>query len=79
MLPSKTKHLTKTCLPLITFSTGNIANMIHNLEPTKGHGHDQISIRMIKFCNALFRPQMTVNNVVSVYKKGNKQIFGNYR
>ena len=78
-LPSKTKYLTKSCLSLITFSTGNIANMIHNLDPTKGHGHDQISIRMIKFCNTLFRPQMTVNNVVSVCKKGNKQILGNYR
>ena len=39
------KRLTK-----ISFSEDDIAKIIQNLDPNKAHGHDQISIRMLKIC-----------------------------
>ena len=32
------------------FSKDNIAKVIKNLDSNKAHGHDTISIRMLKFC-----------------------------
>ena len=32
------------------FSEDDIAKLIQNLDPNKAHGHDQISIRMLKIC-----------------------------
>ena len=34
----------------IRFSEDDIAKIIQNLDPNKAHGHDQISIRMLKIC-----------------------------
>ena len=50
-LPSKLKHLTQSHLSLMTFSTDDIAKMIQNLDHNKAHGHDQVSIRMLKLCS----------------------------
>ena len=38
---------------LSTFETcsGNIIKIIRSLDPNKAHGHDEISIRMIKICS----------------------------
>ena len=36
---------------MITFSTANIAKVILNLDPKKAHGHNEISIRMLKHCS----------------------------
>ena len=43
----------KTCQSLSTveFSTNDILKIIRNLNPNKAHGHDMISIRMLKICN----------------------------
>ena len=31
--------------------------IIHNLDPNKAHGHDMISIRMLKICgNSIYKP-----------------------
>ena len=40
----------KTCQSLSTveFSTNDILKIIRNLNPNKAHGHDMISIRMLK-------------------------------
>ena len=67
--------------------------MIQNLDLNKAHGHDQISIRMLK--NPIIwertHPQTSIKsnlqrlrdwkrgNVVPVFKKGDKQILKNYR
>ena len=32
------------------FSKDGISNIIQNLDPNKAHGHDQISICMLKIC-----------------------------
>ena len=50
-LPSKLKYLTQTRLSSITFSVDDLVKIIQNLEPNKAHGHDQISIRMLKLCS----------------------------
>ena len=43
----------KTCQSLSTveFSIYDILKVIRNLNPNKGHGHDMISIRMLKICD----------------------------
>ena len=47
-LPSKFEYLTQSRLSSITFSTEEIEKIIQNLDPNKAHGHDQISIRILK-------------------------------
>ena len=43
----------KACQSLSTveFSTNDILKIIRNLNPNKVHGHDMISIRMLKVCD----------------------------
>ena len=38
-------------LTIIDFSNNGILKIIRNLDPNKAHGHDMISIRMVKICN----------------------------
>ena len=62
-LPSKAECLTKSRLSSITFSKDDIAKMIQNLDPNKAHGHDQISIRMLKLCsNSICKPLEIIFN-----------------
>ena len=35
----------------ISFSNNDILKIIRNLEPNKAHGHNMISIRMVKICD----------------------------
>ena len=37
-------------LPSITFEINDIEKIIKNLDPNKSHGHDMLSIRMMKLC-----------------------------
>ena len=37
-------------LPSITFEINDIEKIIKNLDPNKSHGHDMISISMLKLC-----------------------------
>ena len=34
----------------ISFSSNNIARIIRDLDPNKAHGHEMISIRVLKVC-----------------------------
>ena len=39
------------------FGSGEIAKIIHNLDPNKAHGHDMVSVRMLKICgNSTYKP-----------------------
>ena len=38
-------------LTTIDFSNNDIVKIIRNLDPNKAHGHDMISIRMVKICD----------------------------
>ena len=83
-LPSVLTKKTCKSLSSVEFSTYDILKIIKNINPEKAHGHDMISIRILKICKPLgiiFRsclengssPQNGKKaNVVPVFKKNNK-------
>ena len=56
-LPSHIQYLTDNRLSCVSFSHDKIAKVIQNLDPNKAHGHDNISIRMLKVCGpSIYKP-----------------------
>ena len=56
-LPSHLHYLTDNRLSSVSFSQNDIAKIIQNLDPNKAHGHDNISIRMLKICgSSIYKP-----------------------
>ena len=51
-LASKIKTKTDNSLYSVKFSTENILQIINKLDSNKAHGHDEISIRMLKICGS---------------------------
>ena len=49
-LPSNFLKKIDKSISAITFTCDDIATLIRNLDPSKAHGHDMISIRMLKLC-----------------------------
>ena len=49
-LPSHIQYLTDNLLSCESFSRDKIAKVIQNLDPNKAHGHDNISICLLKVC-----------------------------
>ena len=49
-LPSNFLKKTDKTISAITFTCDDTATLIKNLDPNKAHGHDMISIRMLKLC-----------------------------
>ena len=78
-LPSHIKYLTDNRLSFLNFSHDKIAKVIQNLDPNKAHGHDNISIRMVKVCGpSIYKPLEIIFNQCletgvfpSEWKKGN--------
>ena len=57
VLPSPLFKRTENVISSINFGSDDIARIIHNLDPNKAHGHDMISIRMLKICgNSIYNP-----------------------
>ena len=57
VLPSELPLRTDTSLSSYRFTKDDILRIINNLDPNKTHGHDEISIRMLKICgDSIFRP-----------------------
>ena len=94
-LPSHTQYLTDNRLSCVSYSHDKIIKVIQNLYPSKMHGHDNISIRMLKVCGpsickpleiifnqcletGVFLSEWKKGNIVSIHKKGDKQILKNY-
>ena len=48
-LPSYFHYLTDNHLSSVSFSQDNIAKRIQNIDPNKAHGHENTSIRMLKY------------------------------
>ena len=49
--------MTDNRLSSVSFSQDDIAKIIQNLDPNKAHGHDNISIRMLKICvSSIYKP-----------------------
>ena len=78
-LPPRLHFLTDKRLSTVKFVNTDILKIIQNLNPNKAHGHDKISIQMLKICgNSLCRSlelifnDCLVNGIFpSVWKKGN--------
>ena len=49
-IPLNLHFTTKKRLDALNFSNNDIEKIIQNLDPNKAHGHDKISIQMIKSC-----------------------------
>ena len=49
-LPTDSLKRTNNCLSTIPFAKDDIAKIIKNLDANKAHGHDMISIPMLKMC-----------------------------
>ena len=57
VLPTTLIMKTRESLSTICFTSDDILKTIRNLDPNKAHGHDMISIRMVKLCDAsLYKP-----------------------
>ena len=57
VLPNNLAKLTNKSLDTVNFTTDDISKIINNLDPNKAHGHDMLSIRMIKLCgNSISKP-----------------------
>ena len=50
-LPSVFIRKTDKYLSTVTFYENEIKKAIRNLDPNKAHGHDMLSIRMLKICD----------------------------
>ena len=62
-MPSNLAKLTNKSLDTVNFTTDDISKIISNLDPNKAHGHDMVSIRMIKLCgNSLCKPLAIIFN-----------------
>ena len=65
MLPDKS-YLTASSLESVTISGSGILKTIRSLDINKAHGHDKISVRMMKICDdAIVEPlkMLFVNSV----------------
>ena len=63
VLPTDLPQLINKCLDSIHFSSSDIAKIISHLDPNKAHGHDMLSIRMIKLCgNSICNPLSIIFN-----------------
>ena len=56
-LPTSLTFYTNNRLSTVSFSHEDVGKIIQNLNPNKAHGHDNISIRMLKICDStIYRP-----------------------
>ena len=77
-LLSHINYLTDSLLSSVSFSRDRIAKVNQNLGPNKAHGHDNISIRMLKVCRPsiykhleiVFNQFMETGVFPSEWKKG---------
>ena len=51
-MPCETIKKTNNSLYSVRFSTEDILQIINNLDSNKAHGHDEISMRMLKMCGS---------------------------
>ena len=63
-IPSFLHPKTDKSLSNITFTEKDIEKVIQSLDPNKAHGHDMISIRMLKICG-----KSIIKPLLIIYKK----------
>ena len=95
VLPKSQIFLAQSRLSTLDFNEEELIKIIRNLNVHKAHGHDDISIRMIKMCDkSILKPLILLfenstkssypdiwkkSNIVPVHKKNDKQLVTNYR
>ena len=70
ILPTNQIFLTQAILEFLEFNEGEILKIIRALNINKAHGHDDISIRMIKICDKSLLKPVTIlfkNSTSSCY------------
>ena len=78
-LPSVLSKKTYKLLSIVHFNSDEILEIIKNPGPNKAHGHDMISIRMIKICDAsicnplelIFRSRLENGKFPTEWEKAN--------
>ena len=78
-LPTVLRLATEKCLSNLDFPIEDITKSIQALDPNKAHGHDNISIRMLKICGdtiskpfgLIFKQCLETGRFLSEWKKGN--------
>ena len=78
-LPTSLSFRTDKRLSSVTFSAEDIGKIIQGLDHNKAHGHDNISIRMLKICGdticksleMIYNQALTSGSFPSEWKKGN--------
>ena len=78
-LPTSLIFYTNKRLSTVSFSHEDVGKIIQNLSPNKAHGHDNISIRMLKICGStiygpleiIFKEALSTGLFPSEWKKGN--------
>ena len=77
MLPTNQLFVTQARLGSLYFNEGKILKIIRALNMNKTHGHDDISIRMIKICDEsllkplfiLFKNSLKLSYYPDIWKK----------
>ena len=59
-IPPNITFATEQKLSTLEFCTDDIVKIIKSLDPNKAHGHDEISIRMIKLCATLISKPLSI-------------------
>ena len=78
-LPADVNYITDKRLSTVTFSARDIGKIIQNLDSNKAHGHDKLSIRMLKICDdsfcvpleMIFKQALLTGVSPSEWRKGN--------
>ena len=84
-LPENQVYLTNSRINSVPFSDNLVINVIRNLNVNKAHGHNNISVRMIKMCDESYSLNSCIYpstwkkaNVIPIHKKYDKQFVNNY-
>ena len=93
-IPANTSFVTEGRLSTFEICSGDIVKIIRSLDPNKAHGHDEITIRVIKVCASSIAKPLAIRNcleskcfrkewkksiTVPVHKKRGKQLIKTYR
>ena len=60
-IPPNITFATEQKLSILEFCTDDIVKIIKSLDPNKAHGHDGISIRMIKLCTTSISKPLSIS------------------
>ena len=79
VFPREFIYMTEKRIQSITFSESDVIKIIRALDVNKAHGHDNISVRMIKLCNnsvahpltLIFQNSMAAGTFATQWKRAN--------